>query len=239
MRRLRAVWMAGAAFAVAVAVSPCAQAQMAVIDSANLAQTSLTAARAMSQLRQLIAQYNQLAATYRMFTSPTDVTSLAPGLGTPFARNPLPATNLLDGLIDGASAATGAGVSFYKQNHVYTPTDGTAASQALIANGNAIANIEGIAAANLQSVEQRLAQLPGLEADLSAATSITQVNAINGRIALEANYAQAQQVQAQNLALLAREREASERQQEKERFVKDMTNGETDMMAAATANGGQ
>ncbi len=239
MRRLRAAWVAGAAFAVAVAVSPTAQAQMAVIDSANLAQTSLTAARAMSQLRQLVAQYNQLAATYRMFTSPTDVTVLAPGLGTGFVQNPVPATNLLNGLIDGDSAATGAGVQFYNQNHVYTPTDGTASSKALIANGNAIANLEGIAATNLQSVERRLAQLPGLEADLSAATSITQVNAIDGRIALEANYVQAQQVQAQNLALLAREQEASGRQQEKERFVRDMANGETDMMAAAAANGGQ
>ena len=221
MRRLRTAWVTGAAFAVAVALSPDAQAQMAVIDSANLAQTSLTAARAMSQLRQLIAQYNQLAATYRMFTSPTDVTSLAPGLGTPFARNPLPAANLLDGLIDGKNAATGAGVQFYNQNHIYTPTDGTASSKALIANGNAIANIEGIAATNLQSIEQRLAQLPRLEADLSAATSITEVNAINGRIALEANYVQAQQVQAQNLALLARERAASERQQVQEEHARE------------------
>ncbi len=239
MRTLRTAWVTGAAFAVVVALSPSTRAQMAVIDSANLAQTSLTAARAMSQLRQLIAQYNQLAATYRMFTSPTDVTSLAPGLGTPFARDPLPAANLLGALIDGDSAATGAGVQFYNQNHIYSPTDGTASSKALIANGNAIANIEGIAAASLQSVEQRLAQLPSLEADLSAATSITEVNAIDGRIALEANYVQAQQVQAQNLALLARERAASEHQQEREQFMKDMTDGESEMMAAAAANGGQ
>lgn len=221
MRRLRSAWVPRVVFVLAVTTAPQARAQMAVIDSANLAQTTLAATRAMGELRQLIAQYNQLAATYRMFTTPTDVTGLAPGLETSFEKNPLPAANLLGELIDGRSGATGAGVAFYNRNHVYTPTDGSAASAELIANGNAIANIEGLAATNLQSVQQRLAQLPNLEAALSAATSITQVNAIDGRIALEENYVQAQQAQAQNLAVMAREQQASQRQQAQEEHARE------------------
>ncbi len=63
--------------------------------------------------------------------------------------------------------------------------------------------------------------MPALETALSAATSITQVNAINGRIAVEANYVQAQQAQAQNLAILASQQEASARQQAQEEHARE------------------
>jgi hypothetical protein len=96
-----------------------------------------------------------------------------------------------------------------------------------------------VATTNLQAIQQRMALLPALEAALTGANSITEVNAINGRIGLEANYVQAQQAQAQNLTLLASQQEASQRQQEKEQFVQDMTNGQAEMQAAATANGAQ
>jgi len=204
----------------AVAVSG-AQAQWAVIDHANLAQTTLAASRALSELRQLTAQYNELVATYQMLTTPTDILSMAPGLSVPTLQNPLPATSLLNGMITGQTAASGAGVTFYDQSHIYTPTDGTVASTHLIANGNAIANLQGIAATNLQSIQQRLALLPALETALSTATSITQVNAIDGRIALESNYVQAQQAQSQNLMVLAAQQEASQRQQDQEEHARE------------------
>lgn len=174
-----------------------------------------------------------------MLTNPTDITSLVPGLGSASIQNPLPAVNLINGLIGGQTAVTGAGVQFYNQNHIYTPTDGSAASTQLIANANSIANVQGLAATNLQSIQQRLALLAGLETELSSATSITQVDAINGRISLESNYVQAQQAQAQNLAILAQQQQSTQLQQDKEQFVQDMTNGQAEMMAAASANGGQ
>lgn len=215
-----------------------AVAQMAVIDSSNLAQTTLAASRALSELQQLTAQYNQLVATYQMLTEPMDVTSLVPGLGVTSLQNPLPAVNLINGLVGGQAPATGAGVQFYNQNHIYSPTDGSAASVQLAASANSIANVQGLAATNLQSIQQRLTLLAGLEAALSSASSITQVSAINGRISLESNYVQAQQAQAQNLAVLAQEQRSSQLQQEKEQFVQDMTNGQAEMSAAAAANGG-
>ncbi|HEX4271477.1 MAG TPA: hypothetical protein VHZ32_08825, partial [Rhizomicrobium sp.] len=57
-----------------------AVAQMAVVDHANLAQTTLAASRAFSELQQLTAQYNQLVTTYQMLTNPVDVASMATGL---------------------------------------------------------------------------------------------------------------------------------------------------------------
>jgi type IV secretion system protein VirB5 len=169
----------------------------------------------------LIAQYNQLVATYQMLTSPTDIHNMATGLSVPSLQNPLPATNLLPGMLTGQTAASGAGVSFYNQSHIYTPTDGSVTGNQLIASGYAIANIQGLASTNLSSIQQRLALLSGLASALSGATSITQVNAINGRIALESNYVQAQQAQAQNLMVMAAEQEASQRQQAQEEHTRE------------------
>jgi hypothetical protein len=106
----------------------------------------------------------------------------------------------------------------------------------LNANGNSIANIEGIAATNLAAIQQRMQELPNLEADLNAASSITQVDAINGRIATESQFVQAQQAQAQNLQVLASEQGQSQQQQEKEQFVQDMTNASSDYSQAAVAD---
>lgn len=235
MRKLRAILLSVTILS-ALGGSP-ASAQMAVIDHTNLVQTTLAAQRALSELQQLIAQYNQLVATYQMFTSPTDVLGMVPGLSTSFLQNPLPGTGMIGGLVNGQSAVSGLGQQFFSQNHVYTPTDGSDASNALIATANSIANLQGIAATNLSAIQQRLGQLPGLAAALSGATSITQVNAITGRIALESNYVQAQQAQAQNIMVLAYQQQAAQQQREREQYVKDMTDGEAEMMAAAQANG--
>lgn len=216
-----------------------ASAQMAVIDHSNLAEATLAASRALSELQQLTAQYNQLVMTYQMLTNPVDVASMATGLNVGALQNPLPAVPALGGLISGQTAATGLGATFYNQNHIYTPTDSSPASTQLIANANSIASVQGVATSNLQAIQQRMALLPALEAALTGANSITEVNAINGRIGLEANYVQAQQAQAQNLTLLASQQQASQRQQEKEQFVQDMANGQAEMQAAATANGAQ
>ena len=75
---------------------------------------------------------------------------------------------------------------------------------------------------------------------MNAATSITQVDAINGRIAAESQFVQTQQTQAQNLQVLANEQALSQQQQEKEQFVEDMTNASSDYSQAAAAdNAGQ
>ena len=81
--------------------------------------------------------------------------------------------------------------------------------------------------------------LPNLESDLQSATSITQVDAINGRIEAEAQFVQAQQAQATNLQVLASEQQASEQQQQQERFHEDAANYVNTMKQAAAANGGQ
>ena len=208
----------------ALAVAPNAHAQMAVIDAANLAQNLQTAAQSIAAVEQLRAQLSQLENTYTMFTNPTDILGMASGMENQAIENPMPLANSLSGLVGGQSSGNSAATTYYNQNHIYTAPAGTEQSTQLNQNAQGIANIEGIASTNLSAIEARLQQLPDLEADLNSATSITQVSAINGRIAAESQFVQAQQAQAANLQVLASEQQASQQQQEQEAHQESDTN---------------
>ena len=216
-----------------------ARAQEAVIDGANLAQNVQTAAQAIAAVEQLRQQLTQLQQTYQMFTSPTDILSMATGMENQNVENPMPAANALTSILGGQTPASGSAQAFYNESHVYSPSDGSASSNQLNANATAISNIQGMAATNLSAIQQRLQELPNLETDLSAATSVTQVDAINGRIATESQFVQGQQTQAANLQVLATEQQASQQQQQQEQFDEDMTNGQSEMQQAAAADGAQ
>lgn len=200
----------------ALALTPYAEAQTPVIDAANLAQNVQELAQDVATVEQLKSQLQQLQQTYSMFTTPTNIMGMAPNLENQAIENPMPAANAVAGLLGGQTAPSGAGATYYNQNHVYTPTDGSTSSTQLIANGQGIANIEGIASTNLSAIQTRLQELPNLEADLNSASSITQVDAINGRVAAESQFVQAQQAQAANLQVLASEQQASQAQQQEE-----------------------
>lgn len=236
---MRRIWFIFWFLLAALAWAPKASAQTPVIDAANLAQNLQTAAQSIIAVEQLKAQLTQLEQTYEMFTSPTDILGMTSGLENQTLENPMPLANALSSLVGGTTSGSGAASIYYDQNHVYTPTDGSAASTQLNENAQAIANIEGIASTNLSAIEQRLQQLPNLESDLNAASSITQVDAINGRIATESQFVQAQQAQATNLQVLATEQALSEQQQQKEQFVEDMTNAASDYRQAAAADGAE
>ncbi len=240
MRNLLLTFTAlSAALSTSFILAPDAWAQEAVIDGANLAQNVQTAAQALVAVEQLKAQLTQLQQTYQMFTNPTDIMSMATGMETQTVENPMPAANALNGLVGGQTSAPGSAQTFYNQSHVYSPTDGSTASTQLNGNATAIANIQGMAATNLSAIQQRLQDLLNLESDLNTATSVTQVDAINGRIATESQFVQGQQAQAANLQVLTTEQQASQKQQQQEQFNEDMANGETEMQQAAAADEAQ
>jgi type IV secretion system protein VirB5 len=225
--------------AAGLALAPWAKAQVPVIDSSNLAQNIVTAAQEVQAVEQLKAQLTQLENTYSMFTSPTNILNMAPGLENQTIENPMPAANALAGLVGGTSTSSGAASTYYNQNHIYSPTDGSPESVQTNENAQSIANIEGVASSNLSGIQQRLQDLPDLEADIQSATSINQVTAINGRIAAESQFVQAQQAQASNLQVLVMEQQSSQAQQQQEQYDEDMTNAASDMTNAAAANGSQ
>jgi type IV secretion system protein VirB5 len=225
---MRRILLASAALSGGLLLSSNAHAQIPVIDSANLTQNITTAAQEVIAVEQLKNQLQQLQQTYEMFTNPTNILNMAAGMENQAIENPMPVANSLAGLVGGQTPPTGAGETYYQQNHVYTATGSSEGATQINNNGQSIANIIGIATTNLSSIEQRLQQLPDLEADLNSATSITQVSAINGRIAAESQFVQAQQAQAANLQVIAEMQQASMQQQQTE----DMQSGYDSFQAA-------
>src|SRR5271165_2631910 len=100
---------------------PNAAAQVAVIDSANLAQNLQTSAQEVIAVEQLKAQLAQLEQTYQMFTNPTNILGMAAGMENPSIENPMPTADAMAGLVGGSTTPSGAATSYYNQNHVYAP----------------------------------------------------------------------------------------------------------------------
>jgi len=197
-------FLAAAAVVACMTFGPGAHAQMAVFDANNFANTLREVQTAANQLTQLNAQLQQMRQQYQMFTNPSNITGMLPALNAPSLQNPMPAASSMPGQIVGSpNTLSSSGQTFYNLNHVFTAT-GTD-PQATLLNRASIstANIQGIAAANLASIEQRQANLNAMQTELQNATDIKQVDAINGRIAIESNAIQGQQAQAQNLGVLA------------------------------------
>ena len=196
--------LAAAAVVACMTFGPGAHAQMAVFDAGNFANTLREVQTAASQLAQLNAQLQQMRQQYQMFTNPSNITGMLPALNAPSLQNPMPAASSMPGQIVGsANSLSSLGQTFYQLNHVFTATGTDPQANLLNRSSISTANIQGIAAANLASIEQRQASLNDMQTELQNATDIKQVNAINGRIAIESNAIQGQQAQAQNLGALA------------------------------------
>ena len=205
-----------------------------MIDASNLSQNVVTAAQEVQAVIQLKNQLTELQNTYTMFTSPTGIMNMATGMENQAIENPMPLADSVSGLMGGTSMGGAAASAFYTQNHVYSPTNATAESNQLNNNAQAIANIEGMAQTNLIAIQTRLQDLPNLESDIQTATSITQVSAINGRIAAESQFVQGQQAQASNLQVLANEQSQANQQQVAEKTDEDMTNYSAELQSAAS-----
>ncbi len=196
--------LTAAAVVACMTFGPGAHAQMAVFDASNFANTLREVQTAANQLTQLNAQLQQMRQQYQMFTNPSNITGMLPALNAPSLQNSMPAASSMPGQVVGsANALSSLGQTFYKLNHVFTATGTDPQANLLNRSSISTANIQGIAAANLASIEQRQANLNEMQTELENATDIKQVTAINGRIAIESNAIQGQQAQAQNLAALA------------------------------------
>ena len=196
--------LTSAAFVAFMSLGWSAHSQVAVYDGANYVNTLREVATAARQLAQLQAQLQQLQQTYAMLTNPTNITGMLPALNAPFLHNSMPAVSAAPGQLTGSSGTlTSSGQTFYGLNHVYTAAGADPLAINLNRSAISIANIQGMAATNLASIEQRLANLGAMQLELQSASDIKQVTAINGRIAIESNAIQGQQAQAQNLQTLA------------------------------------
>jgi type IV secretion system protein VirB5 len=197
-----------------LAVSATARADQLVFDPHNFTNTWQEVVTAGEELAQLQQQLQQLQQTYQMFTNPTNIVGMLPALNAPSLQNPMPAASSLPGQVGGTSSLSALAQQFFNLNHVFTATGSDPQATLLNRSAVSVANIQALAQANLQSIEQRLGNLNDMQTELQNATDIKQVTAINGRIAIESNAIQGQQAQATNLVALANAQAQADRQTE-------------------------
>lgn len=200
-----------------------ARAQIMVMDQGNIAQSITNTTREVSQLT---SQLRQLQAQYEMFRNvPRVFRGVFQDFDAAILRNPLPvyedAASRIAGMVEGT--ANRYSRIFYEQNR-YAVTGPDPVGRSLAQRTDSFANIQGIAAQNLDSIHQRLDRLEEMEGELAAASDVTQVAAINGRIAIENQAIQAQAAAAQNLQMMAQAQMENQRIQEREAARVDENN---------------
>ena len=146
---------------------------------------------------------NSTQSTYTTITNVPDVADMFTDQDSPAVQNQMPTSaNVQAALNSKAPTLTNDGQTMYGQNPANNPgTDPILIAQDTVMKVSS--NIQGMAIDNLHALEQRLQDLAEMNQALKTANSITAVDAINARIAVESLAVQAEQAQAGNLAALA------------------------------------
>lgn len=217
--KMRKVILAGVA-ALAMAgggVAP-AYAQFAVIDAKSIAQ-------AVQQLKQLQQQYQMLQQQYSTMIQQyqaiahlpqNELNKLQQQFNTQQFRNPLAANSVDVGSIMNGTGPGGGSLgsnvqTYADQNRVYSPTGQDFQAQQMRRNATSIAGSQAMASELYQSAATHIQTLQSLEGQLSSAPDAKAVADIQARIGMEQAAFQAQQVQAQSLAMW---QDAQQRNQE-------------------------
>ncbi len=214
--------LAGAAY---VALGSVAHAQYTVIDPSAISHSAQQAAQALAQatqqLDELERQYTQLQETYATLAHVPDAVSIMPGLSVPTVQNPLGNVNQVMGVIGGTSAGS-VGASqqqFLAANRYYAPQGNDATAQEMNREAEGTAGVQALAYQNLQSTQQRMNQLPQLQAQLDNSHNSVDLQAVSNRIQVEQQFVATQQAQAQQLQLLqaSQDQVSQQRLQQKQR----------------------
>lgn len=207
-----------------------AHAQVSVVDQGDIAQSITNTTR---EVDQAINQLNQLKQQYQLLQNiPNVATGMMQGLNSGYIQNPLPSVEQATSEISGVGNTLNSyGQNFYNQNNQYAPIGSDPVANGMTQRATSLANIQGIAANNLESINERLNDLSEMKETLSGATDITQVSAINGRIQAENQAIQAQSAAAQNLQTMAQAQIAQQELQQQEWARQD------DLKAATARSG--
>lgn len=223
---MRKFILAGAAAISLVAASGPAMAQWTVIDPSNLAQAVQQVKQLTQQIQVMQQQYQTMMQQYQAIAHlpQSALNQLQSQLNVPQFRNPLSANAPDVGAIMNGSGpgggALGSNVQAYaNQNRVYSPTGQDFRAQEMNRNATSVAGAQAMAAELYQSAASHIQTLQRLESQLSSAPDAKAVADIQARISMEQAVFQAQQVQAQSLAMWqeAQERNAEQRDDEMRR----------------------
>jgi type IV secretion system protein VirB5 len=248
---MRRVLMVGTAVAMVTAASP-AYALFGVGDVvidptaianqvkqlANEAQDHLSW---INQAQQMYQEYQQLQAVYGVLSHPNGLGSVVSAMNMLGIQNPLPVNawsvqQLMSGqggVSGNLGALSGLFNTNFNANHVYSSNDGSFLSGILGSNANSIAGVQSLAQQLYGSMSTRLSNMQGLQAKLAASTDVKETADIQAQLAIEQNNIQAQQAQAQALALMQAANLQNQRQQVSEQRQKEID----DLLADAAAHG--
>jgi type IV secretion system protein VirB5 len=139
-------------------------------------------------------------------------------------RNALPSqSNVLGSVMNGTTLGSdnlgSTAQGYLNQNRVYAPTGSDFQAQEMQRNAYSVAGTQAMASELYQSAANRVSALQGIEGQLAAAQDAKAVADLAARINAEQTYIQAQQVQAQSLAMWqqSQQRNQDQRQEEQRR----------------------
>lgn len=208
-----------------------ARAQVVTIDPSAIAQLVRQVGVQLQQVAQLAQEVEWTSQTFQSWVH--NPSGAAVGLLNQYSmNNPLPVNpSAMLGLINGAGGLNGAlGVlsqfanTAYGANHVYTPTDGTWASQQVIANANGIAGAQGIAQQVYAQYSTRYNLVQSLSQQLMASPTPADREYIMGQIQAQQVWAQQAQGQLQAAHLMLIAQQDSRNQQAEEHMLQSLDN---------------
>ncbi len=181
------------------------------------------------QLTEMIATFQEIVQVYTMATniwnSVQEVVGTdqwAPGLNDPAQRNPLPfAAADHPGWVGGYNDPSGLpfGGQYLSQNTVGGDTSvykgGDFVGAEILKGIQSVSSMQAVASNHVQSIETRITALTDLFSHLSSIATIQETDSLSARLHTELNFAQSQQVQAQQVMAAAQlQRDARENNQQ-------------------------
>lgn len=189
------------ALALTVAVAPPAAAQLAVIDGANLAQTTVTAARALQQIEQLRQQYDQLVRTYDAIAHPTSIGGVA-GAVRGLSRTIMPPAAQVPDMMAGRGSEWGQAGTMLNADRLYAPAERDEWAREMERRERVTANAKAMAQAAIEDAEQEIGSLDAMRGEVEAAPDGTAGVAVGNGLSLARQRLDASRLQLEQIRLM-------------------------------------
>jgi hypothetical protein len=184
----------------------------------------------LQQLQQEVQQVQWAISTYQSFVHDPSLGGAMALLRQVGIENPLPVSPYaIEGLLNGRTGISGTlgalstlSNSSFGTNHVYTPNDGSWASEHLNASAIGIAGTQGAAMQIFQQVSAHYPVVQALRNRLLTATTPKDVADAQAQIAAEQAWEQNATAQLQSVALLNAAQTQSNQQQQNEKLDQDI-----------------
>lgn len=189
------------AAALGAAEVPPARAQIPVTDAGNLAQTTLTAARALQQIQQLRLQYAQVVRTYEAIAHPTSVGGVAGAVGG-LSRLVLPPASQVPDMMAGRGGEWGQAGVMLNADRLYAPTERDEWAREMERRERVTANAKAMAQAAIEDAEAEIASLDALQSEVETAPDGTAGVTVGNGLSLARQRLDASRLQLEQIRLM-------------------------------------